>query len=118
MRASTTVVRVPTSTIADWDSFHDVFAAALNFPDYYGRNLNAFIDLLRYPDAADVGVDVEDGDVLMLYLDEPHKSFANRCPDQCSFLVKALGQRNAEGVERGQWVTLALAFPWSGDADD
>src|SRR3954453_847420 len=117
MSSSTAVVRVTTSAITDWDSFHDVFTAALNFADYYGRNVHAFIDLLRYPDAADVGLDVDNGDVLMLYLDEPHKAFANRCPEQCSFLVEALGQINAEGIEHGQWVTLALAFPWSGDAD-
>ncbi len=107
------VARVPTSGIADWDSFHDVFATALRFADYYGRNMDAFIDLLRYPDTEDVGVDVKNGDVLILYLDEPGTKFAARCPEQHAFLVDAMGTINAEGVESGEWVTLALAFPAS-----
>jgi len=28
------------------DEAHDIFAAALNFPDWYGRNLDALYDLL------------------------------------------------------------------------
>src|SRR4029079_1270955 len=105
------VVRVATSRISDWDSFHDVFADALRFPAYYGRNRDAFVDLLHYPDAPDVGVDVAIGEALTLYLDEPGEVFAARCPEQYAFLVDALGTANAAGVDRGKWVTLAFAFP-------
>jgi hypothetical protein len=104
------VVRIPTSRIRDWDSFHKVFAKTLRFPRYYGHNDNAFLDLLYYPDTLDVGVDVENGDTLTLYLDEPGDVFAARCPMQYEFLVKTLAFANAEGIERGEWVTLALAF--------
>jgi hypothetical protein len=105
------VVRVATSQISDWDSFHDVFAGALRFPDYYGRNRDAFVDLIHFPDAADVGVDVGIGEALTLYLDEPGEVFGARCPEQYDFLVDAVGTANAAGIDRGEWVTLALAFP-------
>jgi RNAse (barnase) inhibitor barstar len=39
---ATVVVEIPTSGISDWPSFHDVFATALGFADYYGHNNNAF----------------------------------------------------------------------------
>jgi len=30
--------------LTDWNSFHSEFKAKLNFPDYYGENMNAWID--------------------------------------------------------------------------
>ncbi|MFC0604736.1 barstar family protein [Winogradskyella pulchriflava] len=30
--------------IKDWKSFHSVFKKELNFPDYYGENMDAWID--------------------------------------------------------------------------
>ncbi len=35
-------VRIDTNRIVDWNSFHDVFAEAFGFPDFYGRNMNAW----------------------------------------------------------------------------
>jgi RNAse (barnase) inhibitor barstar len=32
--------------ISDWDSFHDVFKEVLGFPDFYGRNMDAWIDCM------------------------------------------------------------------------
>lgn len=39
-----TAIPIPTNRITDWHTFHEVFAATLGFPDYYGRNMNAWID--------------------------------------------------------------------------
>jgi hypothetical protein len=47
------VVEVPISQIHDWDTFHDTFAQALGFPDFYGRNMDAWIDCLTYADEDD-----------------------------------------------------------------
>ena len=42
----TKVFRIKSSLITDWDSFHAVFKEALNLPDYYGKNMDAWIDLI------------------------------------------------------------------------
>ncbi len=34
--------------IIDWDSFHDQCSAVFGFPDFYGRNMNAWVDCLSY----------------------------------------------------------------------
>jgi RNAse (barnase) inhibitor barstar len=34
--------------ITDWDSFHDQCSNVFAFPDFYGRNMNAWVDCLSY----------------------------------------------------------------------
>ena len=36
------LVKIPTEQITDWETFHTVFAEILGFPDFYGRNMNAW----------------------------------------------------------------------------
>lgn len=47
------VVRLSADSITDWASFHVVCKEAFGFPDFYGENLNAFIDCLTYIDEGD-----------------------------------------------------------------
>lgn len=35
-------------SITDWDSFHTQCQQAFGFPDFYGRNMDAWIDCLSY----------------------------------------------------------------------
>lgn len=42
----TTIVDIPAHEITDWDSFHDVFKRVFGFPDFYGRNMDAWIDCM------------------------------------------------------------------------
>lgn len=47
------IVRIPAARIHDWVTFHDVFAELFGFPDFYGRNMDAWIDFMSHdvPDA-------------------------------------------------------------------
>ena len=38
--------KIDSKRITNWDSFHDVFSEAFNFPNYYGRNMDAWIDCM------------------------------------------------------------------------
>ncbi|MBC7853379.1 MAG: barstar family protein [Pirellulaceae bacterium] len=49
-------VRIETKSIIDWDSFHSVFAETMGFPDFYGRNMDAWIDCMAYIDTAQYGM--------------------------------------------------------------
>jgi RNAse (barnase) inhibitor barstar len=42
------VVRLNTKQITDWASFHQVCKEAFGFPEFYGANMNAWIDCLSY----------------------------------------------------------------------
>jgi hypothetical protein len=108
------IVRIPTSEIHDWSSFHDVFARVLGFPGFYGRNMNAWIDCLSFPDLDDgmVNVVVGDGAVLTLQLDDA-SSFAARCPGQYAAVIECAAFVNWRRIERKDdplRPILALAF--------
>lgn len=62
-------VPVPSAALASFESFHDVFSEALGFPEFYGRNMNAWIDCMSDVDDPPTGmtrVHVEPGEVLVL----------------------------------------------------
>jgi RNAse (barnase) inhibitor barstar len=40
-------IEIDISDVRDWNDFHDLFAKTFNFPDYYGRNMNAWIDCME-----------------------------------------------------------------------
>ena len=41
-------VTLNTAEIKNWETFHDVSARDFGFPEFYGRNMNAWIDCLTY----------------------------------------------------------------------
>ena len=71
-------VRLETSRISDWISFHEQFAQQLRFRDHYGRNMNAWIDCMS--DA------VEDETMVLEVADS--ESFRQRCPELFDALVE------------------------------
>ena len=52
------------SLIVDKVSFHQVFAAAFGFPEFYGRKVAAWIDCMSSLDEAFCAVQVEPGQVV------------------------------------------------------
>ena len=62
-------IRLQTKSITGWDSFHSEFAETLGFPDFYGRNMNAWIDCMTCLDDAGAGmttVTVSPGEIFHL----------------------------------------------------
>ncbi|MGO9753405.1 MAG: barstar family protein [Solirubrobacteraceae bacterium] len=82
------VVEVDLSQVSDWESFHNVFAQTLGFPDFYGRNMNAWIDCLTYADEDDRmrSVVVPAGDVLTPQL-AGCRDLRARCPELYEALI-------------------------------
>ena len=105
------IIEIPTSSISDWRTFHDVFAQTLGFPEFYGRNMDAWIDCLTYRDDDDGLSDiiVQGGDVLTLQLDEG-TTFRNRCPDLHDAIVDGVAVVNLRRIEGGMRPIVALAY--------
>jgi hypothetical protein len=108
----TPIVVIDTDLIQDWASFHDVFAQAFGFPDFYGRNLDAWIDCMTFlddPGAEMTTVHCVEGSVVTLELRNVD-SFARRCPEQYAALVECAAFVNWRRIERGTGPVLAIAF--------
>jgi len=41
------VVKINMEVVETWDNFHDIFYEKFNFPNYYGRNMDAWIDCMN-----------------------------------------------------------------------
>jgi hypothetical protein len=107
---NTTLVPIPTSQITDWSSFHEVFAEALGFPSFYGRNMNAWIDCMTYADDPVAGMlarGVRPGELLTLRIDDA-SDFADRCPEQFKALVECTAFVNYRRVEVAEKQVLCL----------
>jgi hypothetical protein len=105
-------IRIPCDRIVDWATFHAVFAEVLHFPEYYGRNMDAWIDCLTYADDSEalmISPITPEGDVLTLKLEDV-KEFAERCPEQYAALIECSAFVNYRRIEIGERPILALAF--------
>jgi hypothetical protein len=108
------VVAIPIERITDWESFHDVFAEVLGFPDYYGRNLDAGIDCVTYADDAeadmiDPALIATPGNVLTLELGMLG-NLAERCAEQYDALLDCSAFVNWRRIETANRPIVALSF--------
>lgn len=109
---ASTIVRIDARKIADWESFHDVFAEEMGFPDFYGRNMDAWIDCLTSLDVPDDGmtsVHAPKGGMLTLHLDHIG-DLANRCPDIYDAIVECSAFVNYRRIEADEEPVLALSY--------
>jgi barstar (barnase inhibitor) len=106
------LARIQGRSIRDWDSFHDEFHRVFGFPDFYGRNMNAWIDCMTSLDCQEDGmtsIHVSPGAVLGLevadaaYLKGEH-------PEQYEALIECSAFVNWRRIEQGGRPVLALSF--------
>ncbi|TAH33848.1 barnase inhibitor [Candidatus Saccharibacteria bacterium] len=88
------------SEIEDFDSFHRVFKQAMGFPEFYGNNMNAWIDCM-----GDIHEDTGMSNVL-LAANQPlnlvilnTKIFNQTCPDVLAALVEDTAFVNDERLQ-------------------
>lgn len=103
------LVRVDAQKITDWDAFHEVFAESFGLPDFYGRNMNAWIDCMTYLDDPDAGMSSIHGsatDPVVLQLDN-----VEGLPEELlDAIVECAAFVNWRRIETGDAAILALSF--------
>jgi hypothetical protein len=107
-----TVVEIDTTAVTDWDSFHDVFESSMGFPDFYGRNMNAWIDCMTCLDEPRDGmtsVHAPEGGVLVIALSDA-TDLAARCADIYEAIVECSAFVNYRKIDVGERPVLSLAF--------
>jgi hypothetical protein len=107
-----TVIDIDTDRIHDWKSFHEVFKRAMGFPDFYGRNMDAWIDCMTSVDEPQDGmtsVHAPRGGVLVLSLSNA-TDLASRCPEIYQAILECTAFVNLRRMEVGEPPVLTLAF--------
>jgi RNAse (barnase) inhibitor barstar len=107
-----TYVKIDLNRIVDQESFHDVFKETMGFPEFYGRNMSAWVDCMTNVDAPSRGlssVTVEKGDVLVLEL-ENAKSFKAAHPDLFADLIDESAFVNWRRMRGGRQPVLVLSY--------
>lgn len=97
--------------VADSDALHELFARQLGFPDFYGRNMNAWVDCMsnisRPGTPGMTRVEVAAGEDLVLVL-RGTDAFVERLPELASQLVQATGHVNMRTEAGGAGRVLLL----------
>jgi hypothetical protein len=87
-RAGFAVVGLDASGWTTEDAFHADIAEALDFPDYYGRNLDALNDCLRDVMCGDYGVPRDSAGVVLAFAH--YDVFARACPREAHLVLDIL----------------------------
>jgi barstar (barnase inhibitor) len=103
------IAEIDLREVDDWDSFHDVSARGLGFPDYYGRNMNAWIDCLTYGDDSMTALEFSPGEPLTLQL-LGCKPFRDRCPALFESLVDCAAFVNWRRIKVSDPPLLMLSY--------
>jgi Barstar (barnase inhibitor) len=105
-------VRLDSKRITDWDSFHSVFVETMGFPDFYGRNMNAWIDCMSYLDDVGGGMSrftVSSGEVFHLEVADAG-DFRRRLPEIFQALIEGAEFVNKRRVDAGAAPILSLVW--------
>lgn len=98
--------------LIDWKSFHQEFAEAFGFPNFYGNNMNAWIDCmssLSDPEERMTTVHCPKGQVVTLQI-EHARDLKSRQPELFATLVESTAFVNWRLVEQGEPPVLALSL--------
>lgn len=106
------LVCIDGARIRDEDTFHVVFSEAFGYPQFYGRNFNAWIDCMSYldePGAAGMSsVHVPVGQQLTIQVNNAGDMKA-RCPDVWLAFLEAVAFVNWRRTQNGESGLLAVA---------
>lgn len=100
-----------TANITDWPSFHDQCYKIFGFPDFYGRNMNAWIDCFTYL-ADDDGMSrfvLEKDEQLFIHILN-FKEFLCRLPEICSAFLECTAVVNQRYISCGEIPRLVLVL--------
>lgn len=97
--------------ITDWESFHTESARVFGFPEYYGRNLNAWVDCLSYLRDEDGMSTFRLGENEVLNIEILHsETLRQQTPDIAEELEFCIAAINERYEDYGEKPALTLTF--------
>ncbi|HEU5429059.1 MAG TPA: barstar family protein [Actinocrinis sp.] len=96
------VVRLDASAWTQESDLHRDIAAALDFPDYYGHNLDALNDCLRDVVAGEYGTDSSAAGFVLAFTG--YDKFAARCPREAQIVLDIVADQARRALLTGHRV--------------
>lgn len=103
-------VQLDTTKITDWASFHQVCEEAFGFPDFYGKNMNAWIDCLSSLDEEGMTKFLLTTDETLLIEIRNTEEFNRRVPEIVDDLIECTAFVNQRYIESDGKPKIALVF--------
>lgn len=108
MALEVTVINISGDEIVDRDSFHKVFKEKFGFPDYYGNNMDAWIDCMTYiddPDGTNGSITFSKGQTVIIRMEKVRQF---RHITQYSDFLECMAFVNSRRLEKGDPPILAF----------
>lgn len=90
--------------ITNWDAFHDESQRVFGFPEFYGRNMNAWVDCLSYlrDDDGMSRFRLQSDEVLRIEVQQAERMRAQvpEILDDLAFCIEAINERYADYGEK------------------
>ncbi|WP_025915771.1 barstar family protein [Herminiimonas sp. CN] len=97
-------VRLNGEAITSWDAFHDESQRLFGFPEFYGRNMNAWVDCLSYlrDDDGMSTFRLKPDEVLRIEVQQAEhmRAQAPEILDDLAFCIEAINDRYADYGEK------------------
>lgn len=103
-------VSIDFGSVVDWDGFHSRFGEAFGFPEFYGRNMNAWIDCLSYVDDSNAGmsaVTIKPGESLDIIVSGVEAAFV-ACPEIVRSFFECTAFVNQRFITAGSLTRLRI----------
>ena len=105
-------ISIDGENLADWASFHDTFASSFGFPEFYGKNMDAWIDCMTSLDTPADGmtsIHAPKGGVVTIRIENAKKLKA-RAPEIWEAINECAAFVNWRKMEIGEPPVLALSY--------
>lgn len=95
------IATIDLTAVNGWESFHDLFARSFAFPDYYGRNMDAWIDCME-------DFVIEEGRLRLDLIGM--MALKSRCPEIYDALNECSAMINDRAADNGGDSIIALCY--------
>jgi hypothetical protein len=106
-------VTIKASKILNWEEFHAYFSDLFGFPDFYGKNMNAWIDCITYLDDPRSGmnskISVASNDLIVFEIDDA-KLLKEQAEDIYLSLIECCAFVNHRRMESGGNPLIVVSF--------
>jgi RNAse (barnase) inhibitor barstar len=105
-------IRIIASQILNWNAFHSFFQREFGFPEFYGRNVNAWIDCMGDLDKPENGMStftVKKGQMLVLHLTHIDE-LKRKAPDIYYMILECSAHINRNRMASGELPLVVISL--------